>query len=168
MNVVSGTGVGRVRLTAIPVVYKVFMTMVWALLCAGWFALLIATAAAPELQDRGALFSLFVAIGLFTVTFLALPLAQVCRFAVWIEGTTIVVRQWNGEKRWNLASTAVVVRRSPLMVRLTLQDGMSGRRMRLRLRETRLQNVNALAGVIIAARPGDPAASRAAEALLAR
>lgn len=142
------------------------MTIAWALLSVAWLGLLVVTAAAPDLQNRGALFSLLLPIALISVGSLAVAVIQAYRFAVWIEGTTLTVRQWHGEKRWDLPSTAVVARRSRLVVCLALRDEVSGRRMRLRLRRNRLQNVSALAEAIIAARPGDAGASQAAGALI--
>lgn len=166
MNMPSGTESGRIRLSDSSAGRRVFMTIVWVLVCVMWLALLVATAAAPHLQDRGALFSLLLVIALISIVSLAVLLAQVYRFAVWIDGTTLTIRQWNGEKRWYLPSSVVVVQRSPGAVRLTLQDDASRRRTQLRIRESRLQNMSALAGAIIAARPGDMRASQAAEVLM--
>lgn len=155
----------RLPLTASRPGARMFVTLAWLVLLSLWAALLVGTATATRLADRGGLFSLLLVIALATAIPLTIAMIETNRFAAWLEGRTLVIRHWNGIKRWDLPSATVTAEASEGTVRLTVRDEASGRRARLRLRTSELRHAKALARAIAAGRPGDSEARQAAEVL---
>lgn len=156
---------GRLRLASFPPVLKAAFTVAWIVIVGGWCALLILAASATNAPGAGALVFMELLFAVVTSLFLTFLLVEMYSYAVWLEGTVLAVRHSYGTRRWDLSSAAVEVRASPGQARLIVRDPGSGRRTQMKLRRPQLRYASALAGAIMAGRPGDPSAYQAAAAL---
>lgn len=161
----TSTGPGRLWLASLSPVARLITTAAWLVCVVGWCAVLILAASVMDVPGASALFFIELVFAVLTSIPLTIILVEAYSFGAWVEGTEVVVRHCYGVRRWDLSSATVAVQSTPGKAWIAVRDEKSGRRVRLRLRGPGLRHAGALAEVIAATRPGDPAARQAAEAL---